>query len=325
MKQPDVQKLVKWYQEYKRDLPWRRSRDPYSIWLSEVMLQQTTVAAVIPYYEKFLEKFPTLSHLAQAPLELVLEMWSGLGYYSRARNLHKAAQVLHQKGFAKTAAELAALPGFGPYTSRAVASIAFEEAVGVLDGNVIRVLSRKEGASLTWWTREGRQFLQDKVDQMCQLATPSTVNQALMELGATVCTPQKPLCAFCPWQSSCVAFQKNQVDVLPLKRPRKENISLLWKPQLHVRKNQIALIKNDYLPVLKGLWIFPGQVLKLKQKPKKFHFQHSITNHKIYVECNITPTPKNSVSSVRWVSVSEVKKFNPSSMLTKILQQAELI
>jgi len=154
--------LMNWYEINKRSLPWRTNQDPYRIWISEIMLQQTTVVAVIPFYEKFLNNFKTVSDLAEATEAEVLKNWSGLGYYSRARNIHKAAKLLSESGFAKTAVELAELPGFGPYTSRAVSSICFEEKVGVLDGNVIRVLCRYLGLNYQWWNpqpRKARMFI----------------------------------------------------------------------------------------------------------------------------------------------------------------------
>ena len=161
----DQKNLIAWYQKNKRVLPWRASQDPYKIWISEVMLQQTTVTAVIPYYEKFLKLFPTVQKLAAATIEDVYEMWAGLGYYSRARNLHKSAVLLSEmilsgNGFPQSYQQLLELPGFGPYTARAVSSLAFGEKTGVLDGNVIRVLSRKYGIDSDWWQTVARNDLQ---------------------------------------------------------------------------------------------------------------------------------------------------------------------
>ena len=234
------------------------------------MLQQTTVVAVIPYYERFLKKFPTVKDLAKAPESDVLEAWAGLGYYSRARNLHKAAKEIVANGFPKNASGLLELPGFGPYTSRAVASIAYDEAVGVLDGNVIRVLSRKYGKKTEWWNSAPRDELQKMSDSLAEIGSPAEINQALMELGATVCTPQKVSCLLCPWSSDCVAREKNLVEKLPLKKPRKESEVWVWQPEVHIRKNQVALVQNTYAPFLKGQWIFPGKVLTQEKKPKNF-------------------------------------------------------
>lgn len=320
----DHKKLLSWYQDNKRDLPWRRSKDPYKIWISEVMLQQTTVAAVIPYFEKFIAKFPTVQDLAAAPEADVLEAWAGLGYYSRARNLHKAAKAIAEKGFPKTASELLELPGFGPYTSRAVASIAHDEPVGVLDGNVIRVLSRRHGKDLQWWGTKGRDELQGLSDLLAQTGSAGDINQALMELGATICTPQKVSCLLCPWNVECVARSQNLVESLPLKRPRKESEIWIWQPKVLVKKGEIALVENNYAPFLKGQWIFPGEVRTSTSKPKKFDAKHFITHHDIYIQ--IQPAAKLSAEEskkVRWVAMADLKKVNPSSMLSKVLSVAE--
>jgi A/G-specific adenine glycosylase len=316
----DHKKLLQWYQENKRDLPWRRSKDPYKIWISEVMLQQTTVAAVIPYFERFLKKFPTVRALAEAPENEVLEAWAGLGYYSRARNLHKAAKKIADAGFPKSAAELLELPGFGPYTSRAVASIAHDEAVGVLDGNVIRVLSRRHGRSLEWWNTKGREELQTLSDGLAQTGSAGDVNQALMELGATLCTPQKVSCLLCPWSKDCVARATNRVESLPLKKPRKQSEIWIWQPKVFIQKNQVALVQNEYAPFLKGQWIFPGEVLTSSQKPKKFDVKHFITHHDIYIQIQTAKTSKKESEKWRWVPVSDLKKVNPSSLLTKVIE-----
>jgi A/G-specific adenine glycosylase len=287
------------------------------------MLQQTTVAAVVPYYERFLKVFPTVQHLAESPLQAVLEQWAGLGYYSRARNLHKAAQLLATRGFPQTAAELIEIPGFGPYTSRAVAALAFGEAVGVLDGNVIRVLSRFRGEKLEWWKTHGRKILQEHSDQLSRYDDPSDVNQALMELGATVCTPQKPLCSLCPWAKHCQARKKDLVHKLPLKKPKRESEVWVWKVQLIKNKqNQLLLLKNEYAPFLKGQMLFPGSVLQRSKAPKTFDLKHSITHHLIYVEIEKRKYSKKIGSDGLWIAEKDIKKTNPSSLLQKILGAA---
>lgn len=324
-KMTDHKKLLKWYQENKRDLPWRRSKDAYRIWISEVMLQQTTVVAVIPYYEKFLKKFPTVKDLAKAPESDVLEAWAGLGYYSRARNLHKAAKEIVANGFPKTAAGLLELPGFGPYTSRAVASIAYDEAVGVLDGNVIRVLSRKYGKKSEWWNSGPRDELQKMSDSLAEIGSAAEINQALMELGATVCTPQKVSCLLCPWSSDCVAREKNLVEKLPLKKPRKESEVWVWQPEVHIRKNQVALVQNTYAPFLKGQWIFPGKVLTQEKKPENFDVKHFITHHDIYIQINKDSRAPKTSKTTQWVELKNLKQVNPSSLLTKVLKKVETL
>ncbi len=282
------------------------------------MLQQTTVVAVVPYFERFIQKFPTVHDLASAPESSVLEAWAGLGYYSRARNLHKAAKAIHARGdFPTTAAELLALPGFGPYTSRAVASIAFGEKVGVLDGNVIRVLSRKHNLSLEWWKTAGREALQKISDDLALLGDPDLTNQGLMELGATVCTPQKYLCAFCPWSKSCAAYEADKVADLPRKKPRKAAEIWIWDAIVPIKGSKIGLVENDYAPFLKKQMIFPGSITISRKKPDSWDCRHSITHHDIYVRIKTAKTFKKE--GLRWIEKSELKKINPSSLLQKVL------
>lgn len=319
----DHKLLTQWYKKNQRALPWRENKDPYRIWLSEVMLQQTTVVAVIPYFERFLEKFPTVQDLANAPESEVLEAWAGLGYYSRARNLHKAAKALAAHGFPQTAAELLELPGFGPYTSRAVASIAFGEKVGVLDGNVIRVLSRRYGLKLEWWNNKAREQLQNLSDELARLGQSDVVNQGLMELGATVCTPQKVTCLLCPWAKTCVAREKGLVDKLPLKKPRKDSEVWVWKPLVAIKDHKVALIKNDYAPFLKGQMIFPGEIAMEKNKPKAYDAKHNITHHDIFIQ--ISQRKSISGKNIEWVDLKELKKVNPSSLLQKVLHKVEVV
>lgn len=316
----DHKQLTQWYKKNRRDLPWRKSKDPYRIWLSEVMLQQTTVVAVIPYFEKFITKFPTVKDLAKASEPEVLEAWAGLGYYSRARNLHKAAKELSSNGFPKTAAELLELSGFGPYTSRAVASIAFGEPVGVLDGNVIRVLSRRYGLKLEWWNTKGRQQLQELSDKLAALGEPDVLNQAMMELGATVCTPQKVACILCPWTENCVARKKDLIAELPLKKPRKKSSVWVWDVDLVEKNGKFALIKNDYTPFLKGQMLFPGKISVQETKPKDYDVKHNITHHDIYIRINRKKTVQHE--EITWALPQELKKINPSSVLQKILNRA---
>lgn len=315
----DHKQLTQWYKKNRRDLPWRMNKDPYRIWLSEVMLQQTTVAAVIPYYEKFLKQFPSVKALARAPEASVREAWAGLGYYSRARNLHRAAKLIADTTFPQTCEELLELPGFGPYTSRAVASIAFGEKVGVLDGNVIRVLSRRHGLRLQWWNQSGRTLLQNLSDQLAEVGDPDIVNQGLMELGATICTPKKPACLLCPWNKNCLARQDNLVDKLPPPKPRKKIENWLWEPQVWIKDQRVALVKNNYAPFLKNQLIFPGQVSQELDRPKDYDAKHSITHHNIYIK--IKQVKKTKSSEVLWIEIQNLKKVNPSSLLQKVLQK----
>lgn len=318
----DAQTLVQWYRSQRRDLPWRLDRNPYRIWVSEVMLQQTTVVAVIPFFERFLKRFPNLHSLADAPLEDVIAQWAGLGYYSRARNLHKAAQALAARGgFPPTFEELLELPGFGPYTARAVASLAFDQRVGVLDGNVIRVLSRRHGLDLQWWKPRARAQLQELSDELAQAAPPADVNQGLMELGATVCTPQNPACLLCPWTKVCVALRKDRVGELPLKRPRRERENWIWQPLVIERRGQVALIENSYAPFLKGHWICPGRATRVAEAPKKYDYRHAVTHHDIFVRVDRSGSSTlDARMKVKWVPRRELKKWIPTTLVRKAIE-----
>lgn len=223
--------LLAWFAKYQRDLPWRRDKDAYRVWLSEIMLQQTRVAAVIPYYERFLSAFPDVASLAKAREEEVLRLWSGLGYYSRARNLQKAAQQIvakHGGVFPWAIDEALALPGIGNYTAAAILSIAYNRKLAVLDGNVARVIARLDGmrGDLRSGSRWGE--LQTAADTLLEPNAPGDWNQAMMELGATLCTPRSPQCLLCPVSEFCEARKQGLVDLIPEKRTKRatEEITL---------------------------------------------------------------------------------------------------
>ncbi|MCB0385231.1 MAG: A/G-specific adenine glycosylase [Bdellovibrionales bacterium] len=317
--------LHRWYLENRRPLPWRDQVDPYRIWLSETMLQQTTIQVVVPYYENFLELFPTLECLAQAPEAKVLKAWAGLGYYSRAKHLHRAAQALVELGeFPNSYEKLMELPGFGPYTARAVSSIAFGEAVGVLDGNVIRLLSRYYGLALEWWKSAGRKKLQDLADQVVLDFSPGTMNQAMMDLGSTICSSSRPACIICPLQESCQARQQDRVENLPLKKQRAANQVWVWEPEIWLRNNKVALAWNeDQVPFLKKRWLLPGRARQCLKKPKVFDFRHSITHYDIYV----TPKRKKGVArnkNWQWVRVQDIAEWIPASLVKKSLHHSDI-
>lgn len=319
----DIQNLIQWYQLNRRDLPWRQSRNPYTVWISEIMLQQTTSTAVIPFYNRFVERFPTVKSLASAKIDDIYSIWAGLGYYSRARNIHKAALIISEMNcFPQTYEELLKLPGIGPYTSRAISSIAFSESVGVLDGNVIRVLCRFNNLKLQWWKTAERDQLQKLSDQCARLGPANIINQALMELGSQICTPQKPHCMLCPLVKTCKGNRAKTAHQLPLPKPKKKNEIWVWTAQIvSDRSNKIALTPNEYLPFLKGLWVLPGKAKKVLVKPKKFAFRHSITHHEIYVQIqgrkkkSLTASHKNW----KWVERIDVSKYVPASLIRKAL------
>ncbi|HLL22387.1 MAG TPA: A/G-specific adenine glycosylase, partial [Kofleriaceae bacterium] len=229
--------IVAHYASVKRDLPWRRTRDPYAIWVSEIMLQQTRVATVIPYWERWMAKFPTVAALAAAPLDDVLAAWAGLGYYSRARNLHAGAKAVGED-LPRTASELRGIPGIGPYTAGAIASIAHGERAPLVDGNVARVLARVCEIELDVKSTAGGKALWAKAGELMAAlpddAKPGDLNQGLMELGATVCTPTSPRCLVCPLAKLCIANQTGRQDELPVMPVRKKQDELPLLARTHV-------------------------------------------------------------------------------------------
>lgn len=255
--------IVTHYASVKRDLPWRRTRDPYAIWVSEIMLQQTRVATVIPYWERWMARFPTVAALADAPLDDVLAAWAGLGYYSRARNLHAGAQAARE-GLPRTASELRAVPGIGPYTAGAIASIAYGERAPLVDGNVARVLARvlaldedvkSTAGTKALWTKAGALMASLAPD-----AEPGDLNQGLMELGATICTPTSPRCLVCPLAKLCAAKRLGRQDELPVMPARKKTRDLPLLARTHVwieEAGQIVVGRRPTGGLFGGLWELP--------------------------------------------------------------------
>lgn len=254
-----AQDLLAWFDRHRRDLPWRQSRDPYRVWLSEVMLQQTRVEVVIPYYERFLERFPTVESLAAAGLDEVLTLWSGLGYYRRARQLHAAAgQVAAAGGFPTTLDGWLGLPGIGPYTAAAVASISFDVVAPVLDGNVERVLSRCLALAEDPKSSRARRQLLETAASLLVAGRPGDSNQALMELGATLCTPRRPKCLLCPLASGCRATREGDPESYPVPRTKRQVEKQHLVVAVVEQKEEVLLFRRpDDSDLLAGTWELP--------------------------------------------------------------------
>jgi A/G-specific adenine glycosylase len=331
------QSLLSWYDLNKRDLPWRRTSDPYEIWISEVMLQQTQVNTVIPYYENFLRRFPTISDLAKAELESVLKVWEGLGYYARARNLHSAAlQIMsnHDGILPSTLSKLKQLPGIGDYTAAAVMSIAFNSPIAAVDGNIKRVFSRLMMMPQAINKPESNKVFSVTAASLLHKKNPGDYNQALMELGALICSPQNPECSHCPLVNLCEAARNHKISDYPV---------VAAKPKIPTYKIAVAIIiKGDRLLITKrkekgllgGLWEFPGGKLNndegaseacirevkeetgLKVEPfsRLTHVKHAYTHFKIEMDvflCRFLSGKVNLSGPVdfRWIELEQINDF----------------
>jgi A/G-specific adenine glycosylase len=305
-------RLLKWYDRNRRDLPWRKDRDPYRVWLSEIMLQQTRVAAVVDYYQRFLRKFPSVEKLAAARASSVLAAWSGLGYYRRARMLHAAAKQVAQLGgkFPATAAELRSLPGIGRYTAAAIASIAFAEAVAVVDGNVERVLERRLGRELSG--EPAWQAAQELLDPR----RPGDFNQAMMELGATVCLPHEPACPICPVVEGCAMRGKlEKRKAAP--RQRKREIHYV----LDRRNSAVLLLQRPKgASLMPGMWELPET--EAAQGEPWLTVRHSIT-----VTDYTVRVKRGAARAIggKWVAESRLKTLPLTGLARKILRAAGMI
>ncbi len=304
--------LLKWYHANRRDLPWRRTDDPYKIWLSEIMLQQTRVAAVLEHYDRFLKRFPDVQKLASAKEASVLAQWSGLGYYRRARNLHAAAKVVvkqHGGEFPRSSAELRNLPGIGRYTAAAVASIAFGEALALVDGNVERVISRISGRNVA-----GEQ-LWALAEQMLSRQHPGDFNQAMMELGATVCLPGQPKCSECPVRRFC-GTRGRHASVPKAPRQHKREIAYA----LTQRNGSVLLVQRSASErLMPDLWELPQVTLRASDI-QLFSVRHSITvtDYKVQVV-------GREGGEGTWVGRERLQKLPLTGLTKKILRRAGII
>ena len=330
--------LLDWFEGSKRDLPWRQSQDPYAIWVSEIMLQQTRVAVVIERYREFLKKFPTLEALAAAPEQEVLAQWSGLGYYRRARMLHKAAQFVAAQGgkLPKTAEELKTLPGIGAYTAAAIASIVHGERVAVVDGNVERVICRLEG-----WAgprRSGGTTIRRKVEataaKLVDPKRPGDFNQAMMELGAMVCLPRSPRCQICPVQVQCQTQGEHATEPRPKMLSKEVGRALTLRGGQRDGKleKEILLEQRPATEtVMPGLWELPElDEADVPEHEQLMAVRHAIMQVNYYVR--IRTVTERRVAGLtkkqgerRWVSLDEAGAMALTGLTRKVLKRARLL
>ena len=312
--------LLTWYGAHKRDLPWRKTRDPYRIWVSEIMLQQTRVAAVLEHYRKFLEAFPTVQALAAASEPEVLALWSGLGYYRRARMLHRAAKVVASElagAMPQTAAGLLALPGVGAYTSAAVASIAFGEPVAVVDGNVARVVARVAGLSAAenGFATSVHTFATAVLDEH----RPGDFNQAMMELGATVCVPRAPLCLGCPWQPWCRTRGEHRVPARTAQR-RQHSARVVWLRGTGEQQELRLVQRAAAASLMAGMWELPVYEPKPDESPE-FTVRHAITITNHVVDVHVVRSGKLHGVEGEWLPVTELPQRALTGLTRKVLRR----
>lgn len=322
-------RLLRWYRRARRDLPWRRRVSPYRIWISEIMLQQTTTAAVAAKYERFLRRFPDLPALAAATEDEVLERWAGLGYYRRARHLRRAAiEVLSRHGgtFPSDFDAVLALPGIGRYTAGAILSIAFRRPYPVVDGNVVRVFSRLFGLRGRAKDPAFIKRIWSRAETLVPKKDPGDWNQALMELGATVCTPDSPSCGVCPVADVCAANEKELQDRLPTPEKRREVIAVRWvclrilrngKLLIWRRSKKERLLKDHWgLPEARRIAAVPGKSLAC--------VSHVITRHALNVELREASWPEalELPHEARWVPAEKAADYLVSSLWLKLLRAA---
>ncbi len=329
--------LTKWYNKNYRKLPWRASNNPYHIWVSEMMLQQTQVNTVIPYYQRFLKRFPDIQALAAADLQDVLKLWEGLGYYSRARNFHKAAQavVSEHRGIVPDDREMfLALSGVGDYIAAAVLSIAFDRPLAVVDGNVKRVFARLFEIAAPVNISASYKIYKAVANDLLDADDPATFNQAVMELGALVCKPAKPDCAMCPLSKWCVSFKKNHTDRYPVKQKKAPiphhhmSVGVLFKG------DKVLIVRRPEEKMLGGLWEFPGGRLQAKEsaedacirilkekvnlnatiESKLTRIRHAYTHFKITADifiCTLISgrVRRNGPTDHCWVTLSTLERY----------------
>lgn len=339
-------RLVRWQQTHGRnDLPWQNTRDPYRVWLSEIMLQQTQVATVKSYFARFLERFPDVTALADTSLDEVLGLWSGMGYYSRARNLHRCAQqIVSMYGgqFPRDAQSLVNLPGIGPSTAAAIASLCFSERVAILDANVKRVVTRVQGFSGDLSVAANARALWDVADSLLPTVARAASDmprytQGMMDLGAMLCTPKKPLCGQCPAQTDCVAHRHGDPERYPVRRRTlKRSSQSIWMLLAQTRAGAVWLVPRPTPGVWAGLYCLPlfGSEAELRQSlsaavQQRLHcepaFTHVLTHKDLHLHtCKVSVSQQASFGEGRWVGSQEWPSLGLPAPIRKLLQRPDL-
>lgn len=317
--------ILDWFHEHQRDLPWRHTRDAYAIWLSEIILQQTRIVQGEGYWRRMMERFPTVEDLAQASEDEVLRMWQGLGYYSRARNLHfSAKQIVALGRFPDTFEEIRRLKGVGDYTAGAIASFAFRQPVAAVDGNVYRILARYFGIDTPINTGKGKKDFQQLADSLLPHDAPDTFNQAMMDFGATQCTPSAPKCAICPLAEGCYALRNHSIDDLPVKK-KTLKIRERHLIYLYIRCNGFTAIRRrGHGDIWEGLWELPlitEKEIRPYYQLKAQGIKHVLTHQRIeadlyFYEANERP---QLASEYIWIEEKEVADYATPRLIEKLI------
>lgn len=332
--------LINWYQKNKRELPWRNTSDPYKIWLSEIILQQTRVQQGLPYFERFTHHYPTINDLASANEQDILLLWQGLGYYSRARNMHQTAKIIVDKyhgNFPKNYSEIIALKGIGEYTAAAIASFAFGLAYPVLDGNVYRVISRLFGIEKPIDTSKGKKEVIEALNLVFNQDNPGLFNQAIMEFGATHCTPKKPKCSTCIFNNKCEAYRINKVECIPFKKGKTKVLKinhtylcLIFKKNTFIQQRTEGIWKNLYQFPLIEKYIGPNEIANFLDNflentsnfeiLDKYESKHILSHRKIdaiFYTIYVDTQPIFSKNNIFEIPLTEMSTKYPVSILTQ--------
>jgi A/G-specific adenine glycosylase len=333
-------KIIAWYEEHKRDLPWRHTTDPYKVWLSEIILQQTRVNQGMPYYHRFVEKYPTVVHLAKADEQEILRLWQGLGYYSRARNLHKCAKEvvsIYQGKFPGSFEKLKKLPGIGDYTAAAIASFSFKEPVAVVDGNVYRVMARVFGIDTPINSPKAKKEFFNLANRLISTQHPDRYNQAVMEFGALHCTPQNPTCEDCVFAKQCFAKRQGMQKQLPVKEKKLKTRKRYFYYIVRMSGKSLAMQKREAKDIWHGLYDFelvekakPVSEASLMKELKLKHFEITeeykhVLSHQIILARFILIREQTAGKEKVFYSLKKIAELPKPVLISRFLKDHELL